>query len=86
MAQALGTVHTHRRGLLRGLWLPVDPKLVTGQMAAPVTEIMDCSLYTSESPRNHFTSTTFRKSAAKISTSSTMKKSPQSENDDYTLL
>jgi hypothetical protein len=28
MAEALGTVHTQGRGLIRGLWWPGDPKLV----------------------------------------------------------
>jgi hypothetical protein len=43
MARALGTVHTSGRGLLRGLWGPVDPELVFDQMVAPVPEIMDTS-------------------------------------------
>jgi hypothetical protein len=41
MAEALEMVHTHRRGLLQGLWWPVGPKLFFGHMAAPVPEIMD---------------------------------------------
>jgi hypothetical protein len=47
MAEALGTVHTLRRGLLRGWWWrPIGPKLAFDQMVAPVPEIMDDSLYT----------------------------------------
>jgi hypothetical protein len=46
MAEALGTVHTPWRGLLREWWWPVDPKLVFDQLAASVPEIMDGSLYT----------------------------------------
>jgi hypothetical protein len=45
MAEALGTVHTHRMRLLGGCWWLVGPKLVLDQMAAPVPEIMDDSLY-----------------------------------------
>jgi hypothetical protein len=45
MAEALGTVHTRGRGLLRGRWSPVGPKLVFDQMAEPVPEIMDDCLY-----------------------------------------
>jgi hypothetical protein len=45
MAGALESVHTHGRGLLRGWWWPVSPKLVSDQAAAPVSEIMDGSLY-----------------------------------------
>jgi hypothetical protein len=44
MAEALETVHTHGRGLLRGWWCPIGPKLFFNQMAAPVPELMDCSL------------------------------------------
>jgi hypothetical protein len=45
MAEALRTVHTGRRELLRGCWWPVGPKLVFDQMAAPVPEIMAVSFY-----------------------------------------
>lgn len=41
MAEALGTVHACERGLLRGWWLLVGPKLVFDHMAEPVPEIMD---------------------------------------------
>jgi hypothetical protein len=41
MAEALGTVHTRGRGLLRGRWWAVGPKLAFDQMAASVSEIMD---------------------------------------------
>jgi hypothetical protein len=37
----LGTVYMCGRGLLRGLWWPVGPKLIFDQMAAQVPEIMD---------------------------------------------
>jgi hypothetical protein len=40
MAEALGTVHTHGRGLLRGCWWLVGPELVFDQMAAPGPEII----------------------------------------------
>jgi hypothetical protein len=43
MAEALGTVHTRGRRLLRRLWWPIGPKLVFVQMAAQVREIMDIS-------------------------------------------
>jgi hypothetical protein len=43
MAKLIGTVHTCGRGLLRGWWLPVGPKLVFDHMAATVPEIMDIS-------------------------------------------
>jgi hypothetical protein len=36
-------VQMRGRGLLRGWWWPVGPKLVSDQMAAPVPEIMDTS-------------------------------------------
>jgi hypothetical protein len=39
MEEALGMVHTRRRGLLRGYWWPVGPTLAFEQMAAPVPEI-----------------------------------------------
>jgi hypothetical protein len=42
MAEVLGTVRMHRRGLLRWWWWPVGPKLVFDQMAASVLEI-NCS-------------------------------------------
>jgi hypothetical protein len=45
MTEALGTVHIRGRGLLRGSCWPVDRKLVFDQMAAPVPEIMEGSLY-----------------------------------------
>jgi hypothetical protein len=45
MTEALGTVHTPWRGLLRGWWWPVDPKSVFKLMADPVPEIKDASLY-----------------------------------------
>jgi hypothetical protein len=45
MAEAWGTVHTLGKGLLRGWWWPVGPKLVFDQMAAPVPEIINGSLY-----------------------------------------
>jgi hypothetical protein len=47
IAEALRTVHTCGRGLLRVWWWPIGPKLVSDQKAAPVPEIMDCSLYIS---------------------------------------
>jgi hypothetical protein len=51
MAETLGTVDTRRRGLLRGWWWPVGPKLIFEQTAAPVPEIIDSSLYAL--PFNH---------------------------------
>jgi hypothetical protein len=39
MAEALGTVHMRRRGLLQRRWWPVGQKLVFNQMAAAVLEI-----------------------------------------------
>jgi hypothetical protein len=45
MAQALGTVNTHGRGLLREWRWPVGPKLVSDHVAASVPEIMDDSSY-----------------------------------------
>jgi hypothetical protein len=44
IAEALGTVHTRGRGLLRVRWWPVGPKLVFDQTAAQVSEIMDAPL------------------------------------------
>jgi hypothetical protein len=38
-------VHTRRRRLLPGRWWPVGPKLVFDQMADPIPEIMEHSLY-----------------------------------------
>jgi hypothetical protein len=35
------TVHTRERGLLRGRWWPVSPRLAFDQIAARVQEIMD---------------------------------------------
>jgi hypothetical protein len=49
MAEALRTVDTRRRGLPHGCWWLVGPKLVPDQMAAPVLEIMNGSLYTMHS-------------------------------------
>jgi hypothetical protein len=46
MVEALGTVHKRGRGLLRGWWWPVGPKLIFDQIATPVQEIMGGSLYT----------------------------------------
>jgi hypothetical protein len=44
--KGLGKVHMGGRGLHRGWWWPVGPKLVFDQMAAPVPEIMDvCGTY-----------------------------------------
>jgi hypothetical protein len=48
MAEALGKVHARRRGLVRQWWWPEGPKLVFDQMAAPVPEIMNGSLYIPE--------------------------------------
>jgi hypothetical protein len=45
MVEELEMVHTCGRALLQGRWWPVGPKLVFDQMAAPVPEIMDGSLY-----------------------------------------
>jgi hypothetical protein len=42
-------VHKCGRRLLQGWWWPVGPKLVFVQMAASVLEIMDGSLYLSDS-------------------------------------
>jgi hypothetical protein len=39
--EVLGTAHAHRRGLLRGRWWPVGPKLILDQTAAPVREIIN---------------------------------------------
>jgi hypothetical protein len=39
--RSTGNGACRRRGLLRGWWWPVGPKLVFDQMAAPVPEIMD---------------------------------------------
>jgi hypothetical protein len=39
----LGTVHTHGRVLFLWWWWPVGPKLVFGQMEAPLLEIMETS-------------------------------------------
>jgi hypothetical protein len=36
MSEALGTVHTHRRGLLWGWWCRIGPELVSDQIAASV--------------------------------------------------
>jgi hypothetical protein len=41
MAEELGTVYTRGKGLFRGLWWLVRPKLVFYQIAAPVPEIKD---------------------------------------------
>jgi hypothetical protein len=46
MSEAQGTVHMHGMWLRGGYWWPLGSKLVFGQMAAPVPEIMDDSLYT----------------------------------------
>jgi hypothetical protein len=40
-----GTVHTCGKGLFRGLWWLVRPKLVSDQMAAPVPEIKDICIF-----------------------------------------
>jgi hypothetical protein len=45
MAEALATTHTRGRVLLREQWWPIGPKLIFNQMAAPVPEIMDSSLF-----------------------------------------
>jgi hypothetical protein len=45
MTESLGTVHTQRRGVLRGRWWQAGPQLILDQMAAQVPEIMDGSLY-----------------------------------------
>jgi hypothetical protein len=42
--EALGTMHTLRRGLLRELWWPVGSKLIFDEIEAVVSEIMDGSL------------------------------------------
>jgi hypothetical protein len=42
MAEALGTMHKRRRGLLQGWWWPVGPKSVFDQIA-PILEIMNMS-------------------------------------------
>jgi hypothetical protein len=44
LQEAVGTVHTRRRGIFRGRWWPVGPKLLFDQMV-PVSDIMDGSLY-----------------------------------------
>jgi hypothetical protein len=44
LAESLGTVLTGGMGLLRRWWWPVNPKIVFDQMAAPVSEIIYCSL------------------------------------------
>jgi hypothetical protein len=41
MAEMLEMVNAHERGLLWGWQLPVGPKLVLDQMAAPVPKIVD---------------------------------------------
>jgi hypothetical protein len=45
MSETLGTVHTRGRGLLRRWWWPDRPKVSFDQMAAPVPEIKDSTLY-----------------------------------------
>jgi hypothetical protein len=45
MAEAVGTMHTRGSELLRGRWWPIEPELVSYQMAAQVPEIMDGCLY-----------------------------------------
>jgi hypothetical protein len=45
MAEVMGTVLTRGRRLFRKRWWQVDPKFVFDQIAAPVLEIMDGSLY-----------------------------------------
>jgi hypothetical protein len=45
MAEVQGRMHTCGRGLLWWWWWPVGPKLVFDQMAAPVPEFKDGSLY-----------------------------------------
>jgi hypothetical protein len=49
MPEALGTDHKCGRRLLGGWWWLIESKLVFGQMAAPVPEIMDDSLYIASS-------------------------------------
>jgi hypothetical protein len=49
MAEVLGMVYTHGRGLLRGWWWPLGPKLIFNQMAAPVPEIIYGPLHTFQS-------------------------------------
>jgi hypothetical protein len=44
MVRALGTVDTHRRGLIRGWWFPVVLYLLIDQMAASVLDIVDGSV------------------------------------------
>jgi hypothetical protein len=44
-AEEMGTLHTSRSGLVRGRCWLVGPKSVFDQMAAPVLESMDGSLY-----------------------------------------
>jgi hypothetical protein len=44
MVEVLGMVHMGGRGLLRGRWWSVGPKLIFDQMVAPVLEIVDGSL------------------------------------------
>jgi hypothetical protein len=41
MTEVLETVHKGGKELLRGLWLPIGPKLGFDRMTAPVPEIMD---------------------------------------------
>jgi hypothetical protein len=48
MVEALGMVHTRRKGLLRGLWWSVGPTLVFEQIAEVVQEIVDASFITDE--------------------------------------
>jgi hypothetical protein len=45
MAEALGIIHMHGKGLLQVRWWPLGSKSVFEKMTAPVPEIMDCSLY-----------------------------------------
>jgi hypothetical protein len=45
MAEALGSVQTRGRGLLRGWWWLIGPKLVFDQMATNVSESMWILLY-----------------------------------------
>jgi hypothetical protein len=52
MAEAMGTVLTRGRRLLRKRWWPVGPKLVFDQIASPVMEIMDGPLY-AQKKRGH---------------------------------
>lgn len=43
MAEELGMVHMHGRGLIQEWWWPVGPKLTFHQMAALGLEIIDSS-------------------------------------------